>query len=276
MLETEEHAAGRPLGGGEGSDVLAAEADGAAGDLVVRVGEQRVGEGRLARAVRAHQGVELALATVEAHAAQDLPPFHRNVEVVDLEHGLGQGLRGVRGSGHPLQCNNTTAVGEIRERTPGKGGDTSIVRSVPRMDDVTRLTEIESIKQLKARYFRFLDTKDWDAWQGVFTGEARMDVSDEAGDAGRVQGAAAIVEFVRGNLSELVTCHHGHMPEIEITSPTSASGIWAMEDLLQWPLVDGARTSLHGWGHYHETYVKLDDGWHIDTLKLTRLRVDVA
>jgi len=150
------------------------------------------------------------------------------------------------------------------------------LRSVPRMDDVTRLAEIESIKQLKARYFRFLDTKDWDGWQQVFTSDARMDVL-EAGDSGRVQGAAAIVDYVRGNLRELVTCHHGHMPEIEITSPTSASGVWAMEDLLRWPPDDdGAVRSLHGWGHYHETYVKLDDGWHIESLKLTRLRVDVA
>ncbi|MDT5245538.1 MAG: hypothetical protein QOD36_2914, partial [Mycobacterium sp.] len=36
------------------------------------------------------------------------------------------------------------------------------------MDDATRLLEIEAIKQLKARYCRFLDTKDWQAWRGVF------------------------------------------------------------------------------------------------------------
>jgi 3-phenylpropionate/cinnamic acid dioxygenase small subunit len=29
--------------------------------------------------------------------------------------------------------------------------------------------EIESIKQLKARYYRYLDTKDWDRWRDVFT-----------------------------------------------------------------------------------------------------------
>jgi hypothetical protein len=31
---------------------------------------------------------------------------------------------------------------------------------------------------------------------------------------------------------------------------------------------------MHGWGHYHETYVKGDGGWRIQTLTLTRLRVD--
>ena len=29
------------------------------------------------------------------------------------------------------------------------------------MDDAAALLEIESIKQLKARYCRYLDTKDW-------------------------------------------------------------------------------------------------------------------
>ena len=29
--------------------------------------------------------------------------------------------------------------------------------------------ELEAIRQLKARYFRFMDTKDWDAWRELFT-----------------------------------------------------------------------------------------------------------
>jgi SnoaL-like domain len=31
------------------------------------------------------------------------------------------------------------------------------------MDDGTALLEIEAIKQLKARYCRYVDTKDWQA-----------------------------------------------------------------------------------------------------------------
>ena len=42
------------------------------------------------------------------------------------------------------------------------------------------------------------------------------------------------------------------MPEIEITSPTPATGVWAMEDMLRWP--NG--TEMHGYGHYYETYEK--------------------
>jgi hypothetical protein len=32
-----------------------------------------------------------------------------------------------------------------------------------------KLWDIEQIKQLKARYFRLMDTKDWVAWRDLFT-----------------------------------------------------------------------------------------------------------
>ena len=70
----------------------------------------------------------------------------------------------------------------------------------------------------------------------------------------------------------LVTVHHGHMPEIELTSPTTARGIWAMEDILHTP--EDSVNVVHGFGHYHETYERIDGEWRINTLRLTRLRVD--
>jgi hypothetical protein len=76
-------------------------------------------------------------------------------------------------------------------------------------------------------------------------------------------------------LNGVVTVHHGHMPEIELTSATTATGVWAMEDHLRWPAGESIG-ELHGYGHYHETYVKLDDGWRISSTKLTRLRLDVS
>ena len=66
------------------------------------------------------------------------------------------------------------------------------------------------------------------------------------------------------------------MPEIEITSPTTARGVWAMQDFLKMP--EGSPLgfkSLVGWGHYTETYELLDGEWRITTLVLTRLRRDV-
>jgi len=73
----------------------------------------------------------------------------------------------------------------------------------------------------------------------------------------------------------LTTTHHGHMPEIEIASPTTARGIWAMEDVIRYS-PGHALMTLVGHGHYHETYERIDGRWFIKTLKLTRLRVDVT
>lgn len=71
-------------------------------------------------------------------------------------------------------------------------------------------------------------------------------------------------------LADVVTVHHCHTPEIEVTSPDTATGVWAMEDMLRF----GDGSELHGFGHYHETYRRTDEGWRIASSRLTRLRMD--
>jgi uncharacterized protein (TIGR02246 family) len=128
--------------------------------------------------------------------------------------------------------------------------------------------DIEAIKQLKARYFRALDTKDWAAMRQVYADEVVVDTTASGGSV--ITGADEFMAFLSETLADVVTVHHGHMPEIELTSPTTATGIWAMEDLLRWPHGD-----MRGYGHYHETYEKTGGTWRITTSRLTRLRVDM-
>jgi hypothetical protein len=153
--------------------------------------------------------------------------------------------------------------------------------------DPTELAAIAAIERLKARYFRMIDTKDWDGLVRVFTDEITVDIAGmgEPSSGPRTTTAAEFVEGVAGALAGSVTVHHGHMPEIELQSATTASGTWAMEDEIWWPPADSAADSaadgaaglhLHGYGHYHETYVRLDAGWRISTMQLTRLRVDLT
>jgi len=136
------------------------------------------------------------------------------------------------------------------------------------------MDDIEAIKQLKARYFRLMDTKDWDAFRDLFTSDVVVDVS---GDVSAIyEGVDAFLAMLLPALSNVETVHHGHMPEIEITSPTSATGIWAMEDRLRFA-DDAPISTLHGFGHYHDTYRKSGDGsWRIASTRLTRLRTDIA
>jgi uncharacterized protein (TIGR02246 family) len=130
------------------------------------------------------------------------------------------------------------------------------------------MDDLEAIKQLKARYFRTMDTKDWASMRAVFSDDVVIDTTASGGSV--VRGADAFMEFLRSTLQEVVTVHHGHTPEIELTSPTTATGIWAMQDFLRWP--DGRE--LRGYGHYHETYELVAGAWRIRTSALTRLRMD--
>ena len=130
------------------------------------------------------------------------------------------------------------------------------------------MDDIEAIRQLKARYFRTMDTKDWNGMRQVFTDGVVMDTTESGG--GVVSGADEFMAFLRETLADVITVHHGHMPEIEVTGSTTARGVWALQDLLIW--ANGSR--LLGFGHYHETYEKADGEWRIASSKLTRLHMD--
>jgi SnoaL-like domain len=137
------------------------------------------------------------------------------------------------------------------------------------MDDATALTEIEAIKQLKARYCRYLDTKDWEAWRGIFSDDFVSDTSQAGGKI--IRGADDFVAFTRKGVGERATAHQVHAPEVELTSATTARGIWALEDVVRL----APALNLRGYGHYHETYEKIDGRWLITSSKLTRLREDI-
>jgi uncharacterized protein (TIGR02246 family) len=132
--------------------------------------------------------------------------------------------------------------------------------------------DIEDIKRLKARYFRTLDQKDWDAWAQVFASDAVMEVPEVDMV---LHGRDAIVESVSAALAQARTVHQGHMPEIELTGADTATGTWAMFDYVEWPRSEsGERVGLQGYGHYVESYVREDGAWRIARTRLVRLRVD--
>ena len=151
---------------------------------------------------------------------------------------------------------------------------TSSGRSGKMQGSRDEMRDIEAIKQLKARYFRLMDTKQWEAFASVFAEDAEIDVTDDAGpETGRVRGGPAIANYIRSAIGEAFTVHHGHMPEIRITGSATAEGIWAMFDYVEFPS-EGTRRGLKGYGHYIETYTRCDGDWKIQSMKLSRLRID--
>ena len=121
------------------------------------------------------------------------------------------------------------------------------------------LYDIEKIKQLKARYLRALDTNDWALFGSTLTENCNAVYSD-----GRLvlDGREAIVGFMDKHMSgpKLLSMHHGHTPEIEITGDNTATGIWYLNDVV----IDmKSKTQLTGAAIYSDEYVREDDGWKI-------------
>ena len=142
------------------------------------------------------------------------------------------------------------------------------------MTPVDELVAREQIKELKARYFRLMDTKQWDAFAQVFTDDIVADVSEDTNAPGNaITGRQSVVDFIKGAVGQARTVHHGHTPEITFTDDTHATGIWAMADIVEFETPKGPR-GIRGYGHYEESYIRTQSGWQIAKLKLTRLRID--
>jgi SnoaL-like domain len=134
--------------------------------------------------------------------------------------------------------------------------------------NVEHLADIEAIKQLKARYFRLMDAKNWAELGDVFTRDA------VAGGGGtEITSRAAIIEFISTTASDRVrTAHQGFLPEIEIVGPGRARGVWAMSDYFE---VRGTEppVGFQGFGHYEDRYAREEGTWRISATRLTRIKV---
>jgi len=121
------------------------------------------------------------------------------------------------------------------------------------------LVEMELIKRLKYRYMRGIDRKLWDELETCFTDDATAAYS---GGHYSFTGREAIMEFLRGSMSseQFLSSHRVHHPEIDLTSPTTATGVWALEDTV---IIADAGLTIRGAAFYRDEYVKVDGDWKI-------------
>jgi len=134
------------------------------------------------------------------------------------------------------------------------------------VDAAETLLELEAIKRLKYRYWRTLDTKQWDDFATCFVPEATADYGPKLVFTGR----EAIVDFMRTAMGpELISMHHGHHPEIDFVpnDPHRATGLWYLQDQVFVPQHDFA---LGGAAIYDDRYVKVDGTWLIEHTGYTR------
>ena len=121
------------------------------------------------------------------------------------------------------------------------------------------LVELELIKRLKYKYLRCLDQKLWDEMAECFVPDATAAYS---GGKYSYQGRDAILEFLVKSMGEdsFLSSHRVHHPEIDLSSPTTARGVWALEDVVvdtKWEI------TIRGAAFYTDDYVKQDGVWRI-------------
>jgi hypothetical protein len=121
------------------------------------------------------------------------------------------------------------------------------------------LREIEAIKRLKYRYMRCLDQKRWPEVRECFTADATTAYSDGKYSFTGREAIMHLLEEAMGRAAFL-SSHRVHQPEIDLTSATTATGVWALEDRV----IDTEREiTLRGAGFYRDEYVKVDGAWRI-------------
>ncbi|CAN5286047.1 nuclear transport factor 2 family protein [soil metagenome] len=141
--------------------------------------------------------------------------------------------------------------------------------------DSAALTHLEAIRQLKARYLRFVDTKAWSDLRALFTEDATLHFTQR--DFGPEPADEAIERISRMLVPGVISVHRTTNPEITLIDDRRATGIWPMTDLLRFPADSDNSFGLlwlNGHGYYHEDYVRSDEGWRIAAMRLDRTLVE--
>lgn len=127
---------------------------------------------------------------------------------------------------------------------------------------IAALEDIESIKQLKYRYFRHLDSLNWEGVIDCFADDAVIDYEPGI----KMEGKEDIRKHVKEKLLEHIGVHQGHHPEIEITSQTTATGKW---ELFVYHYLPVMKKGFRLGGFYDDEYVKIGGKWKIRKSKMT-------
>ena len=142
------------------------------------------------------------------------------------------------------------------------------------MDFIQKLEAVEAIREMMARRVRCLDEKDWTGFAACYADDA-VSYSFVSPDTpeDKVVGAQEIARRVAAVLDGVTTVHQIHLPEIEVLSEDRARGIFPLNDILS-RVQDGKRHWMRAYGHYRQSYKKVDGRWLIDEHRLTRLLVE--
>jgi len=130
----------------------------------------------------------------------------------------------------------------------------------------------EAIRSNKARYCRFVDTKQWDELAKLALPETTYTFFDVAGEPlYQFASTQAWLKVTTESLEGAHTSHRVCNSELSMISDSKVAAIWAMEDYLIFKPENGKPSKkMHGYGHYHETWERRGDDWFLSKLELKR------
>jgi hypothetical protein len=135
-----------------------------------------------------------------------------------------------------------------------------------------QMLDYKQIVELKARFVRSVDAKDWQGYRDVFHAEGLFDFGGDY----TVEGGDAFVNAVAGQLEGATSVHRALLPEIDFKSATEAEGRWAVNDYIEWSPDPGTgeRRGFQGFGYEYELYRKIGGTWKIAGWRLQYIRID--
>ena len=134
--------------------------------------------------------------------------------------------------------------------------------------ELEQLSQIRAIEQLKYRYMRAVDTKDWD----LLTGTLAPDVTAVYGKRLSFDNRDDLVATLSRAMTHSTTVHRLHHPEIVLDGTGAgdrATGTWLLTDLV---IRKQANSVIEGAAHYSDDYRREPDGgWVIARTGYERL-----
>lgn len=127
--------------------------------------------------------------------------------------------------------------------------------------------DVEAIEQVKYRYLRALDTKNWDEFADTLTEDITGDYGPSLGQELHFTDRTALVDFMKSSLGPgIITEHRVTHPEIAVNGD-EATATWYLQDRV---IAADFNFMLIGAAFYHDTYRRTSDGWKISATTYDR------
>jgi|GEM_PF-1101085 len=128
----------------------------------------------------------------------------------------------------------------------------------------------------KAQHCRFIDTKKWREFARLLRANVEVPIfAPDGAVSARFEASPtsrdAFVRIARDFVARAQTIHQVHNAELHLVSDSEVKAVWSMEDYLVFPSAAGHEAkSVHGYGHYYETWALSDGDWLLSRMVLRR------